>query len=198
MGGWAFSAESSPRLRLRRTSALSFDALGLMDDPNRFRAGSGPPPEAGSRACRSSRLAASRACASIISLIAGGKPWGRLGPFGVIDPTSKLALIFRSPGDRPCAPLAGWRTIPSRIGRAFRSVGCPSDSGPHGSYRPGSRVHKAGAPDRSCPTIWHGHGGVSTAVETGGNRGNRSPHGATAPCYSDAVPRLVDLGPRKK
>jgi hypothetical protein len=79
----------------------------------------------------------------------------------VIDPTLRLALIFRSLADRPCAPLAGWRTTPSRIGRALRSLGCPSDSGPRGSCRHGPRAHKAAGSDRSCRTIWCGREGVS-------------------------------------
>jgi hypothetical protein len=79
----------------------------------------------------------------------------------VIDPTLRLALISRSLGDRPCAPLAGWRTTPSRIGGAFRSVGCPSDSGPRGSCGHGPRARKAAGSDRSCRTIWCGREGVS-------------------------------------
>ena len=79
----------------------------------------------------------------------------------VIDPTLRLALIFRSLGDRPCEPLAGWRTTPWRIGRAFRSVGCPSDSGPRASYRHGPQAHKAAGSDRPYRTIWYGLGAVS-------------------------------------
>ena len=71
----------------------------------------------------------------------------------VIVPTWGLALTFRSLGARPCAPLAGWRTTPSRIGRASRSVGCPSDSGPHGLYRDGQQAHRAAGSDRPYPTI---------------------------------------------
>jgi hypothetical protein len=85
----------------------------------------------------------------------------------VIDPTLRLALIFRSLGDRPCEPLAGWRTTPWRIGQAFRSVGCPSDSGLRGSYRHGPQAHKAAGSDWPYRTIWYGLGGVSrkTACE---------------------------------
>jgi hypothetical protein len=83
------------------------------------------------------------------------------GRRSVIDPTLRLALISRSLGDRLCAPLAGWRTTPSRIGRVFRSVGCPSDSGPRGAYRHGPQAHRAAGPDRSYRTIWYGLGGIA-------------------------------------
>jgi hypothetical protein len=66
-------------------------------------------------------------------------------------PIVRLALIFRSLADRPCALLARWRTIPWSIGQGFQSVGFPSDSGLHGSYTPEPQAHKAVKSDRSFP-----------------------------------------------
>jgi hypothetical protein len=113
----------------------------------------------------------------------------------VIDPTLRLALIFRSLGDRPCEPLVGWRTTPWRIGRAFRPVGCPSDSGPRASYRHGPQAHKAAGSDRPYRTIWYGLGGVSrkTTCEVIGCYRSWSRRNATP-----SVPiRLLNLSTRR-
>ena len=69
-------------------------------------------------------------------------------------PDLETCTIFRSLGDRPCAPLAGWRTTQSRTGWAFRLLGRPSDSGPRGSARHGPRARRAAGSDPSCRPIW--------------------------------------------